>query len=164
MSWCTEHLFDPYRIGQGEQGQPALWSTRPLADISTGTSQLDDSVDPATRAFTSSRHYRQAVFLFLVEHWQREGDHYYRQLTRDSLTQAWLSYQQALKLIGPITQTSGVDNWTAQPLKDVTEGAFRKPLNAHLTDLRKTVDQRLFNLRHGLTLDGNHSHPASLCN
>ncbi|KPB34570.1 insecticidal toxin complex protein [Pseudomonas savastanoi pv. phaseolicola] len=154
LSWCTEHLFDPYRIGQGEQGQPALWSTRPLADISTGTSQLDDSVDPATRAFTSSRHYRQAVFLFLVEHWQREGDHYYRQLTRDSLTQAWLSYQQALKLIGPITQTSGVDNWTAQPLKDVTEGAFRKPLNAHLTDLRKTVDQRLFNLRHGLTLDG----------
>ncbi|RMV78253.1 Insecticidal toxin complex protein [Pseudomonas caricapapayae] len=153
-SWCTEHLFDPYRIGQGEQGQPALWSTRPLADISTGTSQLDDSVDPATRAFTSSRHYRQAVFLFLVEHWQREGDHYYRQLTRDSLTQAWLSYQQALKLIGPIIQTSGVDNWTAQPLKDVTEGAFRKQLNARLTDLRKTVDQRLFNLRHGLTLDG----------
>ncbi|KPW71015.1 Insecticidal toxin complex protein [Pseudomonas syringae pv. coriandricola] len=154
LRWCTEHLFDPYRIGQGEQNQPALWSTRPLAETSTGTSQLDDSVDPATRAFTSSRHYRQAVFLFLVEHWQREGDHYYRQLTRDSLTQAWLSYQQALKLIGPITQTSGVDNWTAQPLKDVTEGAFRKPLSARLTDLRKTVDQRLFNLRHGLTLDG----------
>ncbi|RMQ35800.1 neuraminidase-like domain-containing protein [Pseudomonas amygdali] len=154
LRWCTEHLFDPYRTGTGEHDQPALWSTRPLADISTGTSQLDDSVDPAIRAFTSSRHYRQAVFLFLVEHWQREGDHYYRHLTRDSLTQAWLSYQQALKLIGQIAETSRGDSWTAQPLKGVTEGAFRTPLNARLTDLRSTIEQRLFNLRHGLTLDG----------
>ncbi|EKG38138.1 Tc toxin subunit A-related protein [Pseudomonas syringae] len=154
LRWCTEHLFDPYRTGAGEHDQPALWSTRPLADISTGTSQLDDSVDPAIRAFTSSRHYRQAVFLFLVEHWQREGDHYYRHLTRDSLTQAWLSYQQALKLIGPIAETSKGDSWTAQPLKGVTDGAFRTPLNARLTDLRRIIEQRLFNLRHGLTLDG----------
>ncbi|KTB73676.1 MULTISPECIES: Tc toxin subunit A [Pseudomonas] len=154
LRWCTEHLFDPYRTGTGEHDQPALWSTRPLADISTGTSQLDDSVDPAIRAFTSSRHYRQAVFLFLVEHWQREGDHYYRHLTRDSLTQAWLSYQQALKLIGQIAETSRGDSWTAQPLKGITEGAFRTPLNARLTDLRSTIEQRLFNLRHGLTLDG----------
>ncbi|WP_161468484.1 neuraminidase-like domain-containing protein [Pseudomonas syringae] len=154
LRWCTEHLFDPYRIGQGEQSQPALWSTRPLAETSTGTSQLDDSVDPAIRAFTSSRYYRQAVFLFVVEHWQREGDHYYRHLTRDSLTQAWLSYQQALKLIGPIAETLKGESWTAQPLKDVTDGAFRRPLNARLTELRKTIEQRLFNLRHGLTLDG----------
>ncbi|WP_439856804.1 Tc toxin subunit A [Pseudomonas syringae] len=154
LRWCTEHLFDPYRIGQGEQDQPALWSTRPLAETSTGTSQLDDAVDPAIRAFTSSRYYRQAVFLFVIEHWQREGDHYYRHLTRDSLTQAWLSYQQALKLIGPIAETSRGDSWTSQPLKDVTDGAFRTPLNARLTDLRRTIEQRLFNLRHGLTLDG----------
>ncbi|KFF82393.1 Tc toxin subunit A-related protein [Pseudomonas syringae] len=154
LRWCTEHLFDPYRLGQGEKGQPALWSTRPLAETSTGTSQLDDAVDPAIRAFTSSRYYRQAVFLFVVEHWQREGDHYYRHLTRDSLTQAWLSYQQALKLIGPIAETSRGDSWTAQPLKDVTDGAFRTPLNVRLTDLRRTIEQRLFNLRHGLTLDG----------
>ncbi|RMO93408.1 Insecticidal toxin complex protein [Pseudomonas syringae pv. philadelphi] len=154
LRWCTEHLFDPYRVGQGAQGQPALWSTRPLAETSTGTSQLDDSVDPAVRAFTSSRYYRQAVFLFVVEHWQREGDHYYRHLTRDSLTQAWLSYQQALKLIGPIANASSMENWNAQSLKNVTDEAFRKPLNARLTELRKTIEQRLFNLRHGLTLDG----------
>ncbi|WP_017708281.1 neuraminidase-like domain-containing protein [Pseudomonas syringae] len=154
LRWCTEHLFDPYRIGQGEQGQPALWSARPLAETSTGTSQLDDSVDPAIRAFTSSHYYRKAVFLFVVEHWQREGDHYYRHLTRDSLTQAWLSYQQALKLIGPIAEKSKGDSWTAQPLKDVTDGAFHTPLNARLTALRRTIEQRLFNLRHGLTLDG----------
>ncbi|WP_024681504.1 Tc toxin subunit A [Pseudomonas syringae] len=154
LRWCTEHLFDPYRIGQGEQGQPALWSARPLAETSTGTSQLDDSVDPAIRAFTSSYYYRKAVFLFVVEHWQREGDHYYRHLTRDSLTQAWLSYQQALKLIGPIAETSKGGSWTAQPLKDVTDGAFHTPLNTRLTELRRTIEQRLFNLRHGLTLDG----------
>ncbi|WP_024679238.1 Tc toxin subunit A [Pseudomonas syringae] len=154
LRWCTEHLFDPYRIGQSEQGQPALWSARPLAETSTGTSQLDDSVDPAIRAFTSSHYYRKAVFLFVVEHWQREGDHYYRHLTRDSLTQAWLSYQQALKLIGPIAEKSKGDSWTAQPLKDVTDGAFHTPLNARLTELRRTIEQRLFNLRQGLTLDG----------
>nr|WP_269815892.1 neuraminidase-like domain-containing protein [Pseudomonas viridiflava] len=154
LRWCTDHLFDPYRTGPGEHGEPALWSTRPLAEPDSGTGQLAGTVEPAVRAFTSSRHYRRAVFLFLVEHWQREGDHHYRLLSRDSLTQAWLCYQQALKLIGALPTSNGGETWTTRQLAQTRSTDFLRPLNPRLVELRKTLEQRLFNLRHALTIDG----------
>nr|WP_278185517.1 neuraminidase-like domain-containing protein [Pseudomonas viridiflava] len=154
LRWCTDHLFDPYRTEPGEHGEPALWSTRPLAEPDSGTGQLAGNVEPAVRAFTSSRHYRRAVFLFLVEHWQREGDHHYRLLSRDSLTQAWLCYQQALKLIGALPTSNGSETWTTRQLAQTRSTDFLRPLNPRLVELRKTLEQRVFNLRHALTIDG----------
>ncbi|SEJ87980.1 Tc toxin subunit A [Pseudomonas sp. NFR16] len=152
--WYTQYLFDPYRTQEDEQERPPFWNTRPLAEVGTGTSELRKTVDPTTRAFVLSRYNRQAVFLSMVENWQRQGDHFYRQLTPSTLNHAWLCYQKALKLIGPLPERASVSRWVPMPLKSVNHSLFRAPINARVTTARKTLEHRLFNLRHGLTLDG----------
>ncbi|WP_296254973.1 MULTISPECIES: neuraminidase-like domain-containing protein [unclassified Pseudomonas] len=153
-SWYLHYLFDPYRALPGEDGRPAYWNTRPLAEVGSLTSELRKSVDPIARAFILSRYYRQAVFLDLVENWQRQGDHYYRQLTLSSLNHAWLCYQQALKLIGPLPERAAVSRWSPVPLAKASENSFRMPVNQRVIEARKLLERRLYNLRHGLTLDG----------
>ncbi|TDV59423.1 Tc toxin subunit A [Pseudomonas sp. LP_7_YM] len=153
-SWYLHYLFDPYRALPGKDGRPAYWNTRPLAEVGSLTSELRKSVDPVARAFILSRYYRQAVFLNLVENWQRQGDHYYRQLTLSSLNHAWLCYQQALKLIGPLPERAAVSRWSPVPLASASENSFRMPVNQRVIEARKLLERRLYNLRHGLTLDG----------
>ncbi|MCF7533454.1 neuraminidase-like domain-containing protein [Pseudomonas petrae] len=152
--WFTEYLFDPFRTLQDEKQRPPFWNTRPLAEVGLGTSELQKVVNPTTRAFILSRYNRQAVFLSMVENWQRQGDHFYRQLTPSTLNHAWLSYQKALKLIGPLPERTAVSRWVPVALNSLQDSAFRAPINERLTQVRKTVEHRLFNLRHGLTLDG----------
>lgn len=153
-SWYLQYLFDPYRAHEGAAGQPPYWNTRPLAEVGKLTSVLIKSTDPTERAFVLSRYFQQAVFLGLVENWHRQGDQLYRQLTLSSLNQAWRCYQQALRLIGPLAEGASVSCWTPTQLSGLTDAAFRKPLNPRVAEARRTLQQRLFNLRHGLTLDG----------
>jgi len=153
-NWYLQYLFDPYRAHEGAAGQAPYWNTRPLAEVGKLTSALIKSTDPTERAFVLSRYYQQAVFLGLLENWQRQGDHLYRQLTHSSLNQAWRCYQQALRLIGPLPEGASVSSWTPTQLSGLTDAAFSKPFNPRVTEARRTLQQRLFNLRHGLTLDG----------
>lgn len=152
--WYTQYLFDPYRTQKDEKQRPPFWNTRPLADAGTGTSELQKVVNPTTRAFILSRYNRQAVFLSMVENWQRQGDHFYRQLTPSTLNHAWLSYQKALKLIGPLPERTAVSRWVPTALSQLEGSAFRMPINERVIETRKIIEHRLFNLRHGLTLDG----------
>ncbi len=153
-AWYLRYLFDPYRATLQDDGRPEYWNSRPLAEVGTLGSELRKSVDPTARAFILSRYYRQAVFLSLVENWQRQGDHYYRQLTLSSLNHAWLCYQQALKLIGPLPERAAVSRWSPMSLSDTTQASFRTPINQRVIEARKIIERRLYNLRHGLTLDG----------
>lgn len=153
-TWYLRYLFDPYRAVSDEDGRPAYWNTRPLAEVGTLTSDLSKQVDPVARAFILSRYYRQAVFLNLVENWQKQGDHYYRQLTLSTLNHAWLCYQQALKLIGPLPERAAVSRWSPVRLGSVTAQTFRTPVNNRVFEARKIIESRLYNLRHGLTIDG----------
>ena len=152
--WYLRYLFNPYRTKEDEEGRPAPWCTRPLAQVGTLSSTLRKGVDPISRVFTLSRHYQQAVYLSLLENWQLQGDHFYRQLTLSSLNQAWLCYQQAQQLLGPLPEGSNASRWEAVTLASVVEGSFRRPLNSRVLDLHQTLQSRLYNLRHGLTLDG----------
>lgn len=153
-SWYLRNLFDPYRAVADDDRRPAHWNTRPLAEVGTLTSELSKPVDPTARAFILSRYYRQAVFLGLVENWQRQGDHYFRQLTLSSLNHAWLCYQQALKLIGPLPERTEVSRWSPLTLSDINESLFFTPINQRVLDARKALERRVHNLRHGLTIDG----------
>jgi hypothetical protein len=153
-AWYLRYLFDPYRTHKGEGGRTPYWNTRPLAEAGSLSSKLRMSVDPSARAFILSRYYRQAVFLSLVENWQRQGDHYYRQLTMSALSHAWLCYQQALKLMGPLPGRTAASRWKDARLSEVSDKSFLAPVNQWVTDVRKTLERRLHNLRHGLTLDG----------
>lgn len=152
--WYLRYLFNPYRTKADEQGRPAPWCTRPLAQVGTLSSTLRKGVDPINRIFTLSRHYQQAIYLSLLENWLLQGDHFYRQLTLSSLNQAWLCYQQAQQLLGPLPRGSDASRWTAVTLASVEESKFRRPLNSRVLDLHQTLQSRLYNLRHGLTLDG----------
>lgn len=152
--WYLRYLFNPYRTKPDAQGRPAPWCTRPLAEAGTTSSTLGQDVEPINRAFLRSRCYQEAVYLSLLENWQLQGDHFYRQLTLSSLNQAWLCYQQALQLLGPLTEADLTSRWTPVALAELNVKALRKPINPRLTRLHQTLKQRLFNLRHGLTLDG----------
>nr|WP_314577525.1 Tc toxin subunit A [uncultured Pseudomonas sp.] len=152
--WYLHYLFDPYRADPQPDGRPAYWNTRPLAEVGTLQSKLNKQVNPTERAFVLSRYYRQAIVLSLVENWQRQGDHYYRQLTLSTLNHAWLCYQQALKLIGPLPERATVSRWKPMALSAVTDKSFRTPINTRVTEARATLESRLYNLRHGLTIDG----------
>ncbi|MFK0092848.1 neuraminidase-like domain-containing protein [Pseudomonas sp. NPDC090592] len=152
--WYLRYLFNPYRTKADAHGRPAPWGTRPLAQVGTLSSSLRKGVDPISRVFTLSRHYQQAIYLSLLENWQLQGDHFYRQLTLSSLNQAWLCYQQVQQLLGPLPQGSNASRWNAVTLASVNEGSFRRPINGRVLDLHQTLQSRLYNLRNGLTLDG----------
>lgn len=152
--WYLRYLFNPYRAEPDQDGRPAPWATRPLAEVGTLSSILRTEVDVVSRVFTLSRHYQQAIYLALLENWQRQGDHFYRQLSLSSLNQAWLCYQQALQLLGPLPIGSNASRWQAATLALLADDAFRRPVNRRVTDLHETLQSRLYNLRHGLTLDG----------
>ncbi|MCU7281226.1 neuraminidase-like domain-containing protein [Pseudomonas peradeniyensis] len=152
--WYMRYLFNPYRSTEDDKGRPAPWCTRPLSQAGTSSSTLLKAVDPASRVFVLSRYYQQAVYLSLLENWQLQGDHYYRQLTLSTLNHARLCYQQALALLGPLPQWSKTSRWKPAKLSEVNEEAFRKPINPRVMELRETLESRLYNLRHGLTLDG----------
>ncbi|UZJ60797.1 Tc toxin subunit A [Pseudomonas sp. KU26590] len=152
--WYTQYLFDPFRTQKDDKERQPFWNTRPLAEGGTSGSELQKVVDPTARAFTLSRYYRQAVLLSLVDNWQRQGDHFYRQLTSSTLNHAWLCFQKALRLIGPLPERTSVSRWASVALNSASSVHFRAPINERVAAARKTLEHRLFNLRHGLTLDG----------
>lgn len=152
--WYLRYLFNPYRAETSETGPSGPWCTRLLSEVGTLSSTLQKDVDPINRVFTLSRHYQQAIYLALVENWQSQGDHFYRQLTLSSLNQAWLCYQQAQQLLGPLPEGSNASRWKAVTLASVDEAGFRRPLNGRVLALHQTLQSRLYNLRHGLTLNG----------
>lgn len=154
QDWYLRYLFNPYRIASDEAGRPAPWCTRPLSQVGTLSSTLHQGVDPISHVFVLARHYQQAIYLGFLENWLAQGDHYYRQLTLSTLNQAWLCYQQALKLLGPLPEGHNASRWTATTLASLDSNAFRTPLNRRVLELSKTLQNRLHNLRHGLTLDG----------
>jgi hypothetical protein len=160
--WCVRYLFDPYRTETDAQQRPPLWNSRPLAEVGSGASTLLKAVSPSARAFSLSRYCQRAVFLLLVENWQREGDQFYRKVTTSSLNHAWLSYQQALKLLGPLPEYSGVSRWVPDALQKITPDRFSRPINKRVISLRKTLESRLYDLRHGLTIDGKALPPMDL--
>ncbi|ANC02751.1 hypothetical protein AB688_11710 [Pseudomonas putida] len=152
--WCTRFLFDPYRTWVPEGNHPPLfWLTRPLLARAAFTASAQTN-DPDLLAYAEPERYRKALHLLVVENWQRQGDDQYRMLTLDSLVEAALCYDKALRLIGVLPED--LSSAPAQPptLAEASSTAFTPPLNNKLVTLRNLLRDRLFNLRHGLTLDG----------
>ncbi|WP_252088413.1 neuraminidase-like domain-containing protein [Pseudomonas sp. MWU13-3659] len=152
--WYRRYLFSPFQPTADEDGRPVPWRTRPLSEVGTLCSTLQKDVDLHSHVFVRSRYYQQAVYLSLLENWLLQGDHLYRQLKPSTLNHAWSCYQKVLKVLGPLPELSKASRWKPIPLGKVEDSAFRKPLNPRVIQLRNTLESRLYNLRHGLTLDG----------
>ncbi|WP_213948637.1 neuraminidase-like domain-containing protein [Luteibacter sp. dw_328] len=157
FQWCTRHLFDPYdSAGDLTASRPPFWRDRPLADLrpalAVNEKLLTQDVDEL--AYADPERYRKAAFMFLIDSWRQEGDDFYRQLTRDDVNEATHCYRKALRLIGPLPEQLTVPPAALPTLSSARRSDFLPPVNVALTDARDLLKNRLFNLRHGLTIDG----------
>ncbi|MEA3233046.1 neuraminidase-like domain-containing protein [Pseudomonas mosselii] len=153
--WCTRHLFDPYRTWTSSAGNhpPLYWLSQPI--IAPAAYDVDGTVnDPDLLAYAAPERYRKALHLFVAESWQRQGDDLYRQLARDTLVEAAICYDKALRLIGVLPEQFSTAPTQPPSLADARITDFVPPLDSKLVELRNLLRNRLFNLRHGLTLDG----------
>lgn len=160
------------------------WNVRPLEeDVSWNASPLD-SVDPDAVAQADPMHYKVATFMSWLDLLIARGDAAYRQLERDTLNEAKMWYVQALSVLGDEPwlnfnvdwgnpslkeaanwtlktrtlqaleavrqQTDTVELFTANSLTDL----FLPQQNDKLLGYWQTLAQRLYNLRHHLSIDG----------
>nr|AEJ87813.1 insecticidal toxin complex protein TccB [Photorhabdus temperata subsp. temperata M1021] len=184
------YIFDP-AMKNKPQHAPAYWNVRPLVEGHSDLSRhLGDPIDPDTQAYAHPVIYQKAVFIAYVSNLIAQGDMWYRQLTRDGLTQARVYYNLAAELLGPRPDVSLSSIWTPQALdtlaagqkmalrdfehqlgnsnaalpalpgrnvshlKLADNGYFNEPLNVLMLSHWDTLDARLYNLRHNLTVDG----------
>ncbi|TDB54325.1 Tc toxin subunit A [Photorhabdus luminescens] len=154
--WFFSYLFDPY----GSR----LWNSRPINERGSNLPPSIKNDDPDVVAYNLPIHYQKALFQFLIKLWTQEGDNLYRQLTRDSLNEASLCYQQALQLLGTLPEGVTATRWHPENLEKIkikfkpniraVDNNFMSPFNIQLIEYQKVLRSRLYNLRHGLTLDG----------
>ncbi|OCA54790.1 Tc toxin subunit A [Photorhabdus namnaonensis] len=155
--WFINHLFNPYN-------NIRMWNSRAIVENGNDLPLTVRTADPDTVAYSQPVYYQKALFHFLINLWIQEGDNLYRQLTRDSLNEAGLCYQQALQLLGALPEGLDASHWRPDTLEKVkaklkpkvraAENLFKSPFNEKLIEFQKTLNNRLYNLRHGLTLDG----------
>lgn len=184
------YIFDPASANKAD-GAPDYWNVRPLTDPKSDVSRmLMDALDPDAQAYACPEIYKKAVFIAYVTNVVAQGDLWYRQLTRDGLTQARVLYNFAAALLGPRPDVSLSSSWTPQTIDALADSQssslrdfelsidvatddiaalpgrnigylqladnknFVAPLNTLMLAHWDTLDARLYNLRHNLTLDG----------
>lgn len=153
--WFTRHLFDPQRgLPDGGHGMSRYWNAVPLTLEGGALASQTYMQDPDALADFNFDHYRRATFLFLVELWLAEGDSFYRQMTRDAQVEAWLCYEKALRLIGPLPEPLAPERWQVTELKSLSMEALHASPDRRITQAHRNLVRRMDNLRHGLTLDG----------
>ena len=191
LGWL-HYLFDPSaRINPGRVETTAYWRSRPLLMEGDPSFEVASPADPDAIAYSSPIHYRKRIFRDYVETLIEWGDWLYRQLTRDSLTEAKMLYLRASRMMGPAPDVRGASNWTPKTLSELESARnlecfdalapllsvdtlinlplksghallaplldhpdFRPEINRDLLDVWETLEARLHNLRHYLTLDG----------
>ncbi|MCU5775375.1 neuraminidase-like domain-containing protein [Erwiniaceae bacterium BAC15a-03b] len=160
------------------------WNVRPLEEDTTWNTDPLDVIDPDAVAQADPMHYKVATFMRTLDLLIARGDTAYRQLEPDTLQEAKMWYLQALAILGDepfLTESIRWSNPTlqaaaAQTLQTLAIQAmltvrqetlpassastsslstlFLPQLNEKLQDYWRTLDQRLFNLRHHLSIDG----------
>ncbi|KVE28725.1 hypothetical protein WS67_08410 [Burkholderia singularis] len=169
---------------------PPYWNVRPLVDRGNFSRLLATPLDPDALAYASPEIYQKAVFISYVSNLISQGDQWYRQLTRDGLTQARVLYNLAVELLGPRPDVSLSSTWIPQTVDKLASAIneelreferasdadskewltlpsaqagylrltdnkyFKAPLNTLMLAHWDTIDARLYNLRHNLTVDG----------
>lgn len=163
---------------------PYKWNVRPLEDNTSWHADPLDSVDPDAVAQADPMHYKVATFMAYLDLLLARGDLAYRQLQRDTLSEAKMWYTQALALLGDEPYLGGNEGWTnpqldiaasqtTQSLKNVSLLALRQLVtppqvhsanslvalflpqqNEKLNGYWQTLAQRMYNLRHNLSING----------
>lgn len=146
-----------------EPGAKIIWKPLPLAndnewgpddDANTSGTFDTNTNNPDVIAESDPMHYKLATFMRLMDLLISRGDAAYRQLERDTLVEAKMWYIQALNLLGPQPELSETTDIVLPSLGNSVSKSFRPQENEKLNGYWLLLGQRLFNLRHNLTLDG----------
>jgi hypothetical protein len=158
--WLS-YIWDP--AGYLVNGQPADydWNVRPLQEDTSWNSDQLDTTDPDAICQHDPMHYKVSTFMRTLDLLIARGDHQFRMLERDTLAEAKMWYMQALNLLGTepyVELDSSWGNATLSLASTQTQAAltdlFLPEQNAQLSGYWQTLNQRLFNLRHNLSIDG----------
>lgn len=161
---------------------PRYWNCWPLQQDPVWDESVADATDPDVIATIDPMHYRLSVFEHTLDLLIARGDAAYRMLERDTLTEAKMFYVQAQQLLGPRPDIRITNSWAnptlggeanavmpatrdarppvtfAQWLRGAStnpgDGNFLPPYNDVILACFDRLEVRLYNLRHGLTLDG----------
>ncbi|QMU63857.1 MAG: hypothetical protein GKR88_05830 [Flavobacteriaceae bacterium] len=160
-------------------GNPRYWNVIPLQEDTSWNSEIPETTDPDVIAMNDPMQYKLAIFQHTIQLLIDRGDAAYRQLERDTLVEAKMFYIQASQLMGPYPEIRINNSWSNPTLSEeagnITEpssatdltlvvsfqaslseqyGHFLPPYNEDLLIYWDTLELRLYNLRHGLTIDG----------
>lgn len=187
QTWL-QYVWNPAGYLINGQRQSWLWNVRPLEEDLSWNAVSLDSTDPDAVAQNDPMHYKVATFMRWLDLLLARGDWAYRQLEPDTLSEAKMWYTQALSLLGEKPLLPRVAPWSEpclalaaddtlhqnhlQALLSLQQGGQAAPLTASsltalflpqsnevLLGYWRTLEMRLYNLRHNLSIDG---HPLRL--
>ncbi len=182
-----KYVFSPAGYIVGGEHESRSWNVRPLEEDTTWNDDPLDSVDPDAVAQNDPMHYKVATFMQALDQLMARGDSAYRLLERDALNEAKMWYAQALDLLGEQPEVNIGSAWTSPRLDDAASdttaliherdllalrsgvgprtanslvGLFLPEMNDKLQGYWDTLAQRMYNLRHNLSIDGQPLSPA----
>ena len=150
-----QHVYDPTL-------KPDVWGSLPLAEYEPTNSALMTINDhDAAIARENPYYYRLAAVRQYAQNWIEQGDYYYNQATAETLRQAKLCYVEVKNLFHETPESPAslegdteAGDWNDPTLGEVVEEDFYPPYNEEVQKIYDTLEQRLYNLRLWLSIDG----------
>ncbi|WP_036770905.1 neuraminidase-like domain-containing protein [Photorhabdus australis] len=179
-----KYIWSPSGYIKHGQIQHYRWNVRPLLEDTSWNDDPLTSVDPDAVAQHDPMHYKVATFMRTLDLLIARGDYAYRQLERETLNEAKMWYMQALHLLGDKPYLSFSSVWNQPSLGDAAKTEKQKEHSSAIVALRQgnvelhnnptdlflpqvnevmlsywqTLEQRLYNLRHNFSIDGQPLH------
>ncbi|MBS9434144.1 neuraminidase-like domain-containing protein [Photorhabdus hainanensis] len=179
-----KYVWNPSgHIANGQKQHPHNWNVRPLQEDTSWNDDPLDTFDPDAIAQHDPMHYKVATFMRAIDLLIEQGDYAYRQLERDTLAEAKMWYMQALHLLGDKPHLLLSSTWSDPELKEAADLEKQQAHAKAIADLRQgqpkdgsntdlflpqvnevmlsywqKLEQRLYNLRHNLSIDGQPLH------
>ncbi|MBS9437738.1 toxin [Photorhabdus noenieputensis] len=179
-----KYVWNPSGYIEHGQIQHYRWNVRPLLEDTSWNDDPLNSVDPDAIAQYDPMHYKVATFMRTLDLLLDRGDYAYRQLERDTLNEAKMWYMQALHLLGDKPDLSFNSTWCKPSLGDAAKmekqeehtqamaalrqgdisrhsnptDLFLPQVNEVMQNYWQKLEQRLYNLRHNLSIDGQPLH------
>ncbi|EKT4521051.1 hypothetical protein QEM13_000250, partial [Pseudomonas putida] len=98
---------------------PRMWNVRPLEEDTSWNEAPLESLDPDAVAQNDPMHYKLNAFMRLLDITLGRGDAAYRKLERDTLSEAKVWYQRALRLLGDEPWIEPNTDWDDPQLGEV---------------------------------------------
>ncbi|NDK99956.1 neuraminidase-like domain-containing protein [Photorhabdus bodei] len=178
-----KYVWNPSGHIVNGQKQHYYWNVRPLQEDTSWNDDPLDTFDPDAIAQHDPMHYKIATFMRTLDLLIEQGDYAYRQLERDTLAEAKMWYMQALHLLGDKPHLPLSSTWNDPELEEAADLEKQKTHAKAVADLRQgqstggsntdlflpqvneamlsywqKLEQRLYNLRHNLSIDGQPLH------